>query len=241
MKTTITLTLDQAINSCPPIACSMPSIDLSNRYKIISTKNVLEQAISDGWKILETYKSGNKVTSQHFVLMAHDVILNNDILSKHCVPFICLTNSHNGRNSFKYTLGYYSFTNNIKIFTEDAYMENCIVNHNKHNENDALLKLNQTKIYFRSFFDTLKTFENKFLTEFETRILESYSNKISKKNIKIEYNEENSLWKISNIVHNQLGKSFKTNMKFSQEFWRAMCSCLIFTNETLNQFLLKNE
>lgn len=237
----ITLTLDQAISSCPPINCSMPSIDVSNRYKFISTKNVLEKAIDNGWKIFETYKSGNKITSQHFVLMTHDVILNNDVVSKHGIPFICLTNSHDGKNSFKYVLGYYSFAVNIKIFTEDAYMENCLVNHKKDNEEEAFSKLNQTKIYFRNFFDTLKTFENKFLTENETKIFELYSNKISNKNIKINFKNENSLWKIANIVHKQLGKSFKSNMNFSQKFWKAMCSSLIFDENNLNLFLLENE
>jgi len=236
-----TLTLDQAINNCTPIECSMPSIEVSNRYKIISTKNVLQKAIEDGWKIFETYKSGKKITSQHFVLMTHDVILNNDVVSKHSIPFICLTNSHNGKNSFKYVLGYYSFVNNIKIFTEDAYMENCIVNHKKDNETDALKKLNQTKIYFRSFFDTLKTFQNKFLSENETKTFELYVNKISNKTITIDYNKENSLWFISNMIHIQLRKNFKSNMIFSQKIWKAMCASLIFDEDNLKSFLINNE
>jgi hypothetical protein len=236
-----TLTLDQAITKCPPIDCSMPSIDVSNKYRIISTKTVLEKAINDGWVIFDTYKSGNKITSQHFVLMTHDVILKNDVVSKHGIPFICLTNSHDGKTSFKYVLGYYSFSNNIKIFTEDAYMENCLVNHKKHNEDDAITKLNQTKIYFRNFFDVLKTFENRFLNEKETKTFELYFNNKLKKNIKLEYNDQNNLWKISNIVHKQLGRSFKSNMEFSQKVWKAMCASLIFYEDNLNSFLLNNE
>jgi hypothetical protein len=235
-----TITLDQAINKCPSIDCSMPSIDVSSKYRIISTKKVLEKAIDDGWRIFETYQVGNKITTQHFVLMTHDVVLNNDVVSKHGTPFICLVNSHNGKNSFKYVLGYYIYSLNTKIYTENAYMENCFVDHKKNDEDDAFLKLQQTKIYFRNFIDSLKTFDNKFLTKNETNIFELFCNKISNKKISIPYSEGDSLWKIANIVHRQLGKSIKTNMEFSQRFWKAMCCSLIFDEKNLNDFLLEN-
>ena len=95
--------------------------------------------------------------------------------------------------------------------------------------------------YLSHPFDTLKTFQNKFLSENETKTFELYVNKISNKTITIDYNKENSLWFISNMIHIQLRKNFKSNMIFSQKIWKAMCASLIFDEDNLKSFLINNE
>lgn len=232
------VTLEQATINCPAIDCSMPSIKVSDRYKLISTKNLLHNAINDGWKIFDTYQVGKKVTAEHYVLMTHDAILNNESIMQQGFPFVCVVNSHDGKQRFKYILGYKSFDFKTTIFTEDVYMEDSYINHRKHTDEEVFAKLNNTKIYFKSFLDGIDTFKGKVLSENDFEILISFYKKYIKKKIQIEYSLDNNLWNISNEIHKLLGKSISQNIKISQKFWLAMCSSLILADDDLKGFLI---
>lgn len=228
-----TITLEQAIKKSPSIDCSMPSIEISDRYEMISTKSLLEKAIQDGWKIIDSLQIGCGVTTQHFVSLIHDVILNNSNVTDHGYPFIYITNSNNGKTKFKYNMCYLTKDTNTTIISGDSYMNDLCLKHIKQSTEDVVYSsLEKTKSYFVPFLLCINSFKNRFLNEKEKDFLF--------KKYKISVDIQANIWDTFLVIHKTVLKnkrSPKQKMKLSQTLWDIMCCSLIFKDEPFINFV----
>lgn len=228
-----TITLEQAIEKSPSIDCSMPSIDVSDRYHLISTKFLLEKAIKDGWKIIDSFQIGRGVTSQHFVSLTHDVVLNNTNLINQGYPFIYLTNSNDGKTKFKYNMCFLTKDTNITIISDDSYMNELCLKHTKQSTEDVVYSsLEKTKSFFVPFLMCINSFKNRFLNEKEKHFLF--------KKYKMSIDREQNIWDTFLVIHKNVLKnktSLKQKIKMSQIFWEIMCCSLILKDESFVNFI----
>jgi hypothetical protein len=228
-----TITLEQAIDKSPSIDCSMPSIEISDRYEMISTKRLLEKAITEGWRIIDSFQIGHGVTTQHFVSLIHDVILNNSNIIDHGYPFIYVTNSNDGKTKFKFNICYLTKDTNITIISGDSYMNELCLKHTKHSTEDIVFSnLEKTKSYFVPFLLCINSFKNRILNQKEKSFL------LTKYKISIDTGE--NIWDTFIVIHKSLLKnkrSLKQKMKLSQTFWDIMCCSLIFKDESFINFV----
>ena len=118
-------------------------------------------------------------------------------------------------------------------------MESCDINHKKHDQDEIFVKLNGTKAYVRSFLETISTIKQRILSAEEIKTFELYSFRLTKKNMKFNYTNEISLWNIVEDFHKQIKFSLNKQIKYSQIFWKAICASMIFQEENLKTFLIK--
>lgn len=107
-----TLTLDEAIQLAPAIGAERAGEKTSPKYQFISTRNILENVIENGWSITQVSSQGRSQFAQHRV-----TLVNNQDLAKMDDPSnnqegllrLELFNSHNLTKRFMLAIGYFKF------------------------------------------------------------------------------------------------------------------------------------
>lgn len=120
-------------------------------------------------------------------------------------------------------------------------MENSSISHKEQTEEEIYNKLNSTKIYVKSFLDTIEGFKQRILSEQEIKTFELYINKLTNKKIKLDRKPETNVWDITESFHKQLNFCLNRTIKISQIFWKSVCSSMIFTENDLYDYLINNE
>lgn len=234
--------IETAIKNTPAIDCNMPSINLSDKYNFISTKEILNSAIDLGWHIIESEQKGKKITTQHRVSMIHDSVLKKFSKQDHDgYPVLYITNSHDGTCSLKYNIAYHNKENNFNIISYDAYIQDNIIKRKSTTIKDCVNFLDGTKSYIPNFLTCINTLKKRELTPEEHCHILSYVHNNLIKNNKIK-TDSNNLWELSNQIHQQvynkkLLRGFNSKFIFSQKIWNIMCSCLVFNDNDLIDFL----
>lgn len=239
-----TIDIETAIKKTTAIDCSMPSINLSDKYTFLSTKEILNKAMDLGWNILDTEQKGKKITTQHRVSMIHDSVLKKFSKQDHDgYPVLYITNSHDGTCSLKYNIAYHNKENNFNIVSYDAYIQDNIIKRKTTTIKECVDFLDNTKAYISNFLNCIDTFKNRNLTSQESFHFLSYINNKLMKGKKIKLNSDsNNLWELSVHIHEQaynkkILRGFNSKFVFSQKIWNIMCSCLIFNDNDLIDFL----
>jgi len=239
-----TIDIETAIKKTPAIDCGMPSINLSDKYKFLSTKEILENALKLGWNIIDSEQKGKKITTQHRVSLIHDSVLKKFSKQDHDgYPVLYITNSHDGTCSLKYNIAYHNKENNFSIVSYDAYIQDNIIKRKTSTTEYCIHFLDNTKSYILNFLNCIDTFKNRNLTSQESFHFLSYINNKLMKGKKIKLNSDsNNLWELSVHIHEQaynkkILRGFNSKFVFSQKIWNIMCSCLIFNDNDLIDFL----
>jgi hypothetical protein len=117
------ITLDEAISKAPSIGATRASEGLSDSYQFVSTRNVLQNVLDNGWKITEASAQGRSLYAQHRVTLVHENDLSrmNDN-SQDGILRMELFNSHNRTRRFMMAIGYFKFacSNGLLVATGPA-------------------------------------------------------------------------------------------------------------------------
>ena len=73
-----TLTLNEAIKLVPAIGATCPSEKASDRYQFVSSQNILERIMDDGWLITNATAQGRSLYAQHRITLVHKNHINDD-------------------------------------------------------------------------------------------------------------------------------------------------------------------
>jgi hypothetical protein len=105
-----TLTLQEAIAKVPAIGATEASERVSDSYQFVSTRNILERVMDDGWLITNAMAQNRSLYSQHRVTLVHQSnldIAQTDTLEY--IPRIELFNSHNRTKRLMFAIGLFRF------------------------------------------------------------------------------------------------------------------------------------
>jgi len=102
------LTNDEILEKTPSIFTKTPSNEVSKHYTHIPTIKVIEDMRTLGWDVINTQEVNarkGKGFQKHLVVFRNNDIVINGSDGDIVYPQILLTNSHDGKNSFKFQAG----------------------------------------------------------------------------------------------------------------------------------------
>jgi|TARA_B100000780_G_scaffold270245_1_gene229806 hypothetical protein len=120
------LTKTQIQNMAPSVFATQPSDEVSKHYTHIPTERVIDDMELLGWKPIEAkeVKARTKHTKgfqKHLLVFRNDDVVINGADGDTVWPQIMLTNSHDGKNAFKFQAGLYRMvcSNGLVVATEE--------------------------------------------------------------------------------------------------------------------------
>ena len=128
------LSLEEIKEMAPSVFTTNGSKDTSDKYTHIPTDRVIRDLEVLGWKVADVKevaarKEGNKGFQKHLVVFRNEdvVITGND--GDTVYPQILLTNSHDGKNSFKFQAGLFRMICENGLVVADESFEDYSIRH----------------------------------------------------------------------------------------------------------------
>jgi hypothetical protein len=118
-----TLTLDQATELVPAIGATRPADSVSDRYQFVSSREILQRVMQDGWRITNATSQGRSQYAQHRVTLVHENELEKALTSEdEGIPRIEMFNSHNLTKRLMFAIGFFRFvcSNGLMVATGPA-------------------------------------------------------------------------------------------------------------------------
>jgi hypothetical protein len=217
-----TLTLDEIKKVAPSIFTAIPLSTLSDRYTHIPTSQVIEDIMDLGWEVVEVQQVNARVrkgTQKHIVIFRNpDVIIEGED-GDDVYPQILLTNSHDGKNSFKFEAGLFRMICSNGLVIKSENFEEVKIRHLNYTFEELTEVIAKMVDELPLIVDSMNAMKEKEMSDDE--ILSFISNalllRFSKKElnriaidplqmleVKRVEDEGNDLWKVFNVVQERL-------------------------------------
>lgn len=167
-----TLTLDEAIKIAPSVGATSAGGKASPKYQFISTRNVLENVIDNGWSITQASSQGSSQFAQHRV-----TLVNNQDLAKiednshdqEGILRLDLFNSHNLTKRFMLAIGYFKFACSNGLIVSTGPSEAIKTKHRfSDNRLEAIMEqINNASQRFPKVLQTIEGFKSRQLNDHE--------------------------------------------------------------------------
>ena len=129
------LTKDQIRNSAPLIFADAPTNpDLSNKYLFVNTETIIDDLDKLGWKPVQaaqrkSRKAGGTIFSKHMVAFQNPDIQITSEDGDNAYPRILLTNSHDGMQAFKFSVGIFRLVCSNGLVVADEQFSDFKIKH----------------------------------------------------------------------------------------------------------------
>ena len=174
-----TYTLEEAIQAVPALGATRGGENTSKTYQFVSTRNILEHVIDNGWNITNACSQGRSPYAQHRVTLVHnkDLALATNPENNEGILRIELINSHNKMRKFMMALGYFRFICSNGLIIASGPNE---VIKTKHRFSDSRLEAIMEQITavserFPRILNTINDFRSRQLTEDEQHSFVKYA------------------------------------------------------------------
>lgn len=167
-----TLTIEEAIKIAPSIGATQAGGKASLKYQFISTRNVLENVIDNGWSITQASSQGRSQFAQHRV-----TLVNNQDLAKiedgnhdqEGILRLDLFNSHNLTKRFMLAIGYFKFACSNGLIVATGPSEAIKTKHRfSDNRLEAITEqINNASQRFPKILQTIESFKSRQLSDHE--------------------------------------------------------------------------
>lgn len=122
-----TYSLEEAIQAVPALGATRGGDNTSGTYQFVSTRNILEHVLDNGWNITNACSQGRSPYAQHRVSLVHNrdlALAANPENNQEGILRIELFNSHNRSKKFMLVTGYFKFacSNGLLVATGPADM-----------------------------------------------------------------------------------------------------------------------
>lgn len=165
-----TLTLQEAITKVPAIGATEASTRVSDSYQFVSTRNILERVMDDGWLITNATAQSRNPYSQHRVTLVHQ----NDLTraqhdSMEYIPRIELFNSHNRTKRLMFAIGLFRFLCENGLIVASGPAETIRTKHRFSDDrlSDIMDRVGEISAKFPSINQKVEDFKSRQLTEHE--------------------------------------------------------------------------
>jgi hypothetical protein len=169
-----TYSLQEAIETVPALGATKGGPNTSKKYQFVSTRNILEHVLENGWNITQASAQGRSPYAQHRVTLVHDKDLSKLSEANPNQDGILraeIFNAHNRSKRFMMALGYFRFacSNGLLVATGPADQIRT-----KHRFSDGRLEsimeqITQLSDRFPKVLEIIEGFKSRQLTESEQR------------------------------------------------------------------------
>ena len=179
MENIQTLTLDQAIELVPAIGATAPAEKASKSYQFVSTRNILERVIDDGWTITNATAQNRTPYAQHRVTLIHENDLQRarEGANSETIPRIEMFNSHNLTKRLMFAIGLFRFLCSNGLIVASGPAETIRTKHRFSNDrlDEIMDQVGQISARFPLVNKTVEDFKSRILTEGEQVAFAEYA------------------------------------------------------------------
>ena len=169
-----TYSLQEAIQAVPALGATRGGDNTSGTYQFVSTRNILEHVLDNGWNITNACSQGRSPYAQHRVSLVHNrdlALAANPENNQEGILRIELFNSHNRSKKFMLVTGYFKFACANGLVVESG-PTSCIKTKHRFSDNRLDAIMDQTKELSERFpkvLGIIEGFKSRSLTESEQR------------------------------------------------------------------------
>lgn len=169
-----TYSLQEAIENIPSIGATRGKENTSGKYQFVSTRNILEHVLDNGWSITQASAQGRSPYAKHRVTLVHDkdlALAADPNTNQEGVLRIELFNSHDKSQKFMLATGYFKFACANGLIVQSG-PTSCIKTKHRFSDNRLQAIMDQTMELSERFPKVLKIiegFKSRQLTESEQR------------------------------------------------------------------------
>lgn len=169
-----TYSLQEAIQAVPALGATRGGDNTSGTYQFVSTRNILEHVLDNGWNITNACSQGRSPYAQHRVSLVHNrdlALAANPENNQEGILRIELFNSHNRSKKFMLVTGYFKFACANGLVVESG-PTSCIKTKHRFSDNRLDAIMDQTKELSERFpkvLEIIEGFKSRQMTESEQR------------------------------------------------------------------------
>ena len=169
-----TYSLQEAIETVPALGATRGGENTSKTYQFVSTRNILEHVLENGWNITGARSQGRSPFAQHQVTLVHnkDLALAADPTNnQEGILRLELMNAHNKTKKFMMVMGYFKFACSNGLIVSTGPTTSIKTKH-RFSDNRLQAIMDQTMELserFPKILEIIEGFKSRQLTESEQR------------------------------------------------------------------------
>jgi len=219
------LTKEQIKNSAPLIFADTPTNpDVSNRYLFVNTETIIDDLEKLGWMPVQAAqrkarKKEGTIFSKHMVAFQNPNIKITSKDGDDAYPRILLTNSHDGMQAFKFSVGIFRLVCSNGLVVADEQFSDFKIKHKGYTFEELRNVVRQAVEDLPNRVQVMNDMKNRILSEEEKRKLALDAMLIRAGVKTLEYDEEtiddilepkrkedkgDDLWKVFNVVQEKI-------------------------------------
>ena len=219
------LTKEQIKNSTPLVFANAPTNpDVSNKYLFVNTETIIDDLEKLGWLPVQaaqrkSRKVGGTIFSKHMVSFQNPNIKITSSDGDDAYPRILLTNSHDGMQAFKFSVGIFRLVCSNGLVVADEKFSDFKIKHKGYTFGELRNVVKQAVADLPNRVQVMNDMKNRILTEEEKRKLALDAMLIRAGVKTLEYDEEtiedildpkrdadkgDDLWRVFNVVQEKI-------------------------------------
>ena len=219
------LTKDQIRNSSPLVFADAPTNpDVSNKYLFVNTETIIDDLEKLGWLPVQaaqrkSRKQGGTIFSKHMVAFQNPDIKITSADGDNAYPRILLTNSHDGMQAFKFSVGIFRLVCSNGLVVADEQFSDFKIKHKGYTFDELRNVVRQAVEDLPNRVQVMNDMKNRILTEDEKRKMALDAMLIRAGVKELQYDEEtitdildpkrdedkgNDLWRVFNVIQEKI-------------------------------------
>jgi len=219
------LTKDQIRNSSPLVFADAPTNpDVSNKYLFVNTETIIDDLEKLGWLPVQaaqraSRKSEGTIFSKHMVAFQNPNIKITSGDGDDAYPRILLTNSHDGMQAFKFSVGIFRMVCSNGLVVADEQFSDFKIKHKGYTFGELRNVVRQAVEDLPNKVQVMNDMKNRILTEDEKRKMALDAMLIRAGVKELQYDEEtitdildpkrdadkgDDLWRVFNVIQEKI-------------------------------------
>jgi hypothetical protein len=219
------LTKDQIRNSSPLVFADAPTNpDVSKKYLFVNTETIIDDLEKLGWLPVQaaqrkSRKEGGTIFSKHMVAFQNPDIKITSADGDDAYPRILLTNSHDGMQAFKFSVGIFRLVCSNGLVVADEQFSDFKIKHKGYTFGELRNVVRQAVEDLPNRVQVMNDMKNRILTEDEKRKMALDAMLIRAGVKELQYDEEtitdildpkrdadkgDDLWRVFNVIQEKI-------------------------------------
>ena len=219
------LTKDQIRNSSPLVFADAPTNpDVSKKYLFVNTETIIDDLEKLGWLPVQaaqrkSRKEGGTIFSKHMVAFQNPEIKITSADGDDAFPRILLTNSHDGMQAFKFSVGIFRLVCSNGLVVADEQLSDFKIKHKGYTFGELRNVVRQAVEDLPNRVQVMNDMKNRILTEDEKRKMALDAMLIRAGVKELQYDEEtitdildpkrdadkgDDLWRVFNVIQEKI-------------------------------------
>lgn len=219
------LTKEQIKNSAPLIFAEQPTNpDVSEKYLFVNTETIIDDLEKLGWlPVQAAQRKGRKlegtIFSKHMVAFQNPNIMIKSKDGDNAYPRILLTNSHDGMQAFKFSVGIFRLVCSNGLVIADEQFSDFKIKHKGYSFEELRNVVRQAVEDLPNRVQVMNDMKNRILTQVEKRKLAIDAMLIRAGINTLQYDDEtiddilepkrkadegNDLWRVFNVIQEKI-------------------------------------